>query len=138
MRFKVVQDAEPRTTVLVFEPNDEVVATLKRFSEELALSASHFSGIGAFSQSVVGFFDRGHKDYRRIPFDEQMEVLSLTGDVTMRGDDRDVHAHVVLGRSDGSAHGGHLLSARVWPTLELVVVESPRPLARRFDDETRL
>lgn len=49
-----------------------------------------------------------------------------------------LHAHVVVGKSDGSAHGGHLLSARVRPTLEVVLVESPAYLRRETDEETGL
>ncbi|MGN6733631.1 MAG: PCC domain-containing protein, partial [Candidatus Binatia bacterium] len=49
-----------------------------------------------------------------------------------------VHAHVVVGKFDGSAHGGHILEARVWPTLEVMVTESPKHLRRKYDPETGL
>ena len=48
------------------------------------------------------------------------------------------HAHVVLGRSDGSAIGGHLVEAHVRPTLEVVLVETPAHLRKRIDAETGL
>jgi len=69
---------------------------------------------------------------------EQVEVLTLAGDIALEKGDPKVHAHVVVGKADGSAHGGHVLSARVWPTLELVLTESPRALAKRSDPETGL
>lgn len=49
-----------------------------------------------------------------------------------------MHAHVVVGKSDGSAHGGHLLEAYVRPTLEVVLVESPAHLRRRPDRDSGL
>jgi Fe-S oxidoreductase len=49
-----------------------------------------------------------------------------------------VHAHVVLGKSDGSAHGGHLLEAHVRPTLEVTLAEAPRYLHRKHDPESGL
>ena len=49
-----------------------------------------------------------------------------------------MHAHVVVGRRDGTAHGGHLLRARVWPTLEVVLAESSAELRKKHDDETGL
>jgi len=60
-------------------------------------------------------------------------VLSLIGDVaaTDRGEPG-VHAHIVLGLPDGSARGGHLIAATVWPTLEVVLTESPKHLRRTF------
>ena len=59
--------------------------------------------------------------------------------ISLLKDDRpQVHAHVVLGKADGTAHGGHVLEAHVWPTLEVVLTESPKHLHRKFDPETGL
>ena len=49
-----------------------------------------------------------------------------------------VHAHVVVGERDGSAHGGHLLEARVRPTPEVVLTESPAYLVREHDPQSGL
>jgi predicted DNA-binding protein with PD1-like motif len=49
-----------------------------------------------------------------------------------------IHAHVVVGRRDGTALGGHLLDARVRPTLEVVLVETPATLRRTIDKTTGL
>jgi predicted DNA-binding protein with PD1-like motif len=46
-----------------------------------------------------------------------------------------LHAHVVVGRADGTAHGGHLLEALVRPTMEILVVESSEHLRRRMRDD---
>jgi predicted DNA-binding protein with PD1-like motif len=47
-----------------------------------------------------------------------------------------VHAHMVVGRCDGTAHGGHLLEARVRPTCELILTESPIHLQKKFDPKS--
>jgi predicted DNA-binding protein with PD1-like motif len=78
------------------------------------------------------------KQYRHIPIDAQVEVLCLVGDITRDDDAPKLHAHVVLGKSDATAHGGHLIEAVVRPTLEVVLTELPRPLHRRFDRESGL
>ena len=66
-------------------------------------------------------------------------MLSLIGDIASKENgEPQVHAHVVVGKRDGTAHGGHLMEARVWPTLEVIVVESPKHLCRKFDEETGL
>ena len=81
----------------------------------------------------------GRKEYEKIPIEEQVEVLSLVGDIASKGDgEPQVHAHVVLGRSDGMTRGGHLLEAYVRPTLEVVLVESPEHLRREWDEEVGL
>ena len=74
----------------------------------------------------------------RIPVKEQVEVLALVGDIALQEGKPKLHAHVVLGRRDGSACGGHLLEARVRPTLEVIVTESPAHLRREHDPVTGL
>ena len=127
-----------RTYALVFDKGDEVISNLTGFSRERKLTAAHFTAIGAFSNVTLGYFEPDRKDYRRISISEQVEVLSLVGDVARKDDQPEVHAHVVVGKADGSAHGGHLLEAQVWPTLEVVLTESAAHLRKRVDEETGL
>ena len=58
----------------------------------------------------------------------------MTGDITLYKDEPKVHAHVVVGKEDGTAHGGHLLEAIVNPTLEIILTESPTYLQREMDE----
>ena len=138
MRTKLIHDAGEKTFAIVFDKGDEVISGLLSFAKENNLSASHFTAIGAFENVTLGFFERERKDYEKITIDEQVEVLSLVGDIALERDEPKVHAHVVVGKRDGTAHGGHLLEARVWPTLELILVESPPHLERKVDKETGL
>jgi predicted DNA-binding protein with PD1-like motif len=124
--------------VLVFDKGDEVMAGLLRFASEQEITAAHFTAIGAFSDVTLGFLDPESKEYEPIELDEQVEAVSLVGDVTLEDDEPRIHVHVVVGKRDGSAHGGHLLEAHVWPTLEVVLTESPSHLRRRVDPETGL
>lgn len=127
-----------RTVVLVFGTGDEVVDTLTGWCREQQVSAARFTAIGALSGATLGWFDWQAKAYREIPVDEQVEVLTLAGDVALADDRPAVHAHLVVGRSDGSTRGGHLIRANVRPTLELVLDESPAHLRKRHDPESGL
>jgi predicted DNA-binding protein with PD1-like motif len=109
------------------------MAGLKKFAGEQQLAASHFTAIGAFREVTLGYFDWQKKDYAKIPVHEQVEVLSLIGDVTSSDGKPNIHAHVVLGKRDGSTAGGHLIKALVRPTLEVILTESPKHLIRQFD-----
>jgi len=130
--------AGERIFALVFDPGNEPMAGLERFAAEAGLEAAYFSAIGAFRVATLGFFDRKRKDYLRIEIAEQTEVLSLTGNVAIHDGKPKIHAHVVLGKRDGTAHGGHLLRAEVWPTLEVILNEAPSHLRRRHDPQTGL
>jgi len=138
MKSKLINEDQQRTFAVVFETGDEVVAGLTRFAEEFKLAASQFTAIGALRDAVLGYFDWEKKDYLRIPVTEQVEVVSLVGDIARKGDKPQLHAHIVVSKRDGSAMGGHLLEAHVRPTLEVIVTESPVHLQREHDAETGL
>lgn len=138
MRAKLLSQDTERTYALIFETGDEVMSVLQDFAREHRITASRFSAIGAFSDVVVGYFDLKRKDYDRVAIDEQVEVLSLNGDIALAASGPKVHAHVVVGKRDATAHGGHLLEAHVRPTLEVVLIESPAHLCRRYDEASGL
>jgi len=127
-----------RTYVVVLDTGDEAMAALASFAKAHKLGGSQFTAIGAFSRAAVGYFDWQAKTYCRIAVDEQVEVLSFAGDITIDGGSPKVHAHVVLGKADATAHGGHLIEGHVRPTLEIVVTELPRHLHRRHDSASGL
>jgi predicted DNA-binding protein with PD1-like motif len=133
MKAKVLNDAPERTIALIFEQGDEVMAALQGYAAAHNLKASRFTAIGAFERATLGYFEWNAKDYERIPVNEQVEVVSLVGDIALDGSQPKVHAHAVLGRRDGSTLGGHLLDARVRPTLEVLLTESPAYLKRVCD-----
>ncbi len=138
MKFQMLEGDGQQTFVLIFDKGDEFIREITSFATENHLAGSHFTAIGAFSDVTLGFFDRDKKTYRKIPVVEQVEVLSLVGDIALKDGKPQVHAHVVVGKSDGTAHGGHILQAHVWPTLEVVLTESPKHLRRKTDAETGL
>jgi predicted DNA-binding protein with PD1-like motif len=138
MRSKILNEAGERSFALVFETGDEPMSLLERFARENNVTAARFTAIGAFREVVVGYFDWENKEYLRIPIREQVEVLSLVGDIAIADRGPKIHAHVVLGKRDGSAHGGHLLEAKVRPTLEVVLTESPAVLVRKHDASSGL
>jgi predicted DNA-binding protein with PD1-like motif len=130
MKAKVVEDADVVTYVVVCDPGDDAVAALEQFARAERLEASQITAVGGFERATVGWFDRAAKQYRHIPVDEQCEVLSLIGDVAEGPDGPSVHVHVVLGLSDGTTRGGHLLEGRVFPTLEVIIREAPAELRK--------
>ena len=140
MKAQLLHDNQgEKTFVLVFATGDEAIAGLTAFAKEKGLAASHFTAIGGFQEATLGYFNLEKKDYDKIPVREQVEVLSLVGDVTLtdKGEPK-VHVHAVLGRADGTTRGGHLVDGRVRPTLEVMLVESPRHLRRKHDPQTGL
>ena len=144
MRARLLhEDGGERTFALAFESGERLMEGLRRFAAEEELGASEFHAIGALQEATIAFFDWTTKSYRQMAIRTQVELLSLTGHVTLPADEeaegeRNLHVHCVLGRRDGTASGGHLVEAVVRPTCEVVLTELPAHLARRKDPESGL
>jgi len=138
MRVHEMHHQTRRVLVLVCDKGEEAVAAIGQTLAEVGVRAAQVTAVGGFSAGEVGYFDRHRRDYLRIPIGGQVEVLSLLGDVAVRDDEPVLHVHTVLGRSDGSTLGGHLLRGEVWPTLEVIITEVAPELAKRVDPETGL
>jgi predicted DNA-binding protein with PD1-like motif len=130
-------DESPKTFILVFETGDELAKGLREFAEQEGLSAASFKAVGALSSVRLGWLSWESKNYEpSVTLNEQVELLSLIGDVALKDGSPVVHAHAVIGKKDGTAHGGHLLEAYIRPTCEVVLTESPTPLQKFIDLES--
>jgi uncharacterized protein len=133
MKFQHLNNGNEVTYIVVFDEGDEFTEGMLAFAKKQKLLAAHFSAIGAFRDVKVGWFDLDKQDYHQNQIDEQVEVLSLVGNVAQHDGKPKVHAHVVLGMRDATARGGHLLEAHIRPTLEVTVTESPTHLHRIYE-----
>jgi len=138
MRSKLLNADPPITYAVVLDTGDEVIGELGKFVREQEIEAASVTAIGAFSRAVLGYFQWETKQYKKIPVDQQVEVLSLLGDVAVGDQGPTLHLHTVLGKADGSVVGGHLIEAYVRPTLEVILIQPPSYLRKRKDSETGL
>jgi predicted DNA-binding protein with PD1-like motif len=129
---KIAGDAGAETRVVILESGEEAFAVLSKFANEAGITAASLTAIGAFENATVGWFDFEKKTYKKIEIAQQCEVLSAIGDVAVGDDGKaSLHVHVVLGLSDGTTRGGHLLEGKVRPTLEVVLTDTPVKLRRK-------
>ncbi|MCP1851443.1 MULTISPECIES: PPC domain-containing DNA-binding protein [unclassified Bradyrhizobium] len=137
MKSKLVSDApSAQVHVVVLDSGEEAFGALTKFANDAKVTAASLTAIGAFERATVGWFDFASKSYRKIEINEQCEVLCAIGDIATGDDGKaSLHIHIVLGLSDGSTRGGHLLAGIVRPTLEVVVTEAPARLRRRKQPE---
>ncbi|MGA7616676.1 MAG: DUF296 domain-containing protein [Thermoanaerobaculia bacterium] len=139
MKEQVLKESAPRVHLLVFEIDDELNETLTQWARHNGIQGAHFKAIGALHQATIAYWNWETKKYEDHHLDEQVEVVSLIGNIAVTEDgETKMHAHVVVGRSDLSTLAGHLKSARIRPTLELVLEESESAIRRKHDDRTGL
>ena len=138
LRSQLLSQGSSRTYAIIFGKYDEFMAGLTEFAVNHKLKASHFTAIGAFHEALFGWFDGEKNAYKKIPISQQVEVVSLVGDIGLVNGKPVVHAHGVVGLEDGTTRGGHIISATVWPTLELFLTDEPSSLMKEEDSATGL
>jgi predicted DNA-binding protein with PD1-like motif len=135
MNVKLVKDMpDEKVYAVIFSKGDEILSGLTDFAISKNIGDAHFTGIGAVSSATLAWLDIPHKIYHRIPVKEQVEVLSLIGDIATFNDKPVVHMHAILGHSDGSTTGGHVFELNVNPTVEVFMTVNTSPLKKRQDD----
>ena len=138
VRQTTVTSSAPRSWMIVFANGDEIMSGLTDWVRREKIPGAHLSALGAFSSAKFAWFDKDKRAYRDIPVNEQVECVSLIGDVGLVNGHPALHVHGCVAREDGSIRGGHLLEATVFPTLELFLTESQVPLAKKLDPSTDL
>jgi predicted DNA-binding protein with PD1-like motif len=138
MQYKQVGE-DPRRFAVIFETGDELFEGLGEFVKRERIESASFTAIGALASVKLAWFDWEAKEYRTsVELDEQVELVSVVGDVAENKGEPSVHAHVVIARSTGDALGGHLKRAVVRPTCEVVLTETEEQLRKRVDPESGL
>jgi uncharacterized protein len=135
---KLYEEHGLRTFLLVMDRADEAVEELRAFARQQRVTGASLTAIGAARSATVAYFDPEIADYRGSRFDEQMEICSVVGDIATKNGEPVLHAHAVFGRRDASAIGGHLQRVEVFPTMEIVLTETPAHLRKRVDPDTGL
>lgn len=129
MKSKALSDHE---WLVVFDTGDELIAAMTRFVDEHGVRGGSFQAIGGFERATIAWWSWDDKKYEEIACDEQVEVLSLLGNVSSHADRR-VHSHVILGKRGSGTLGGHLLRGIVRPTVELILTAFDEPIDRELD-----
>ena len=123
---------------IILAKGDEVMSGLTDFARQNKVTSASFTAIGAFSHATVAWFDDGRKEFKLIPIEQQVELVSMIGDIALVNDQPAVHTHVAVASSDGTVRGGHVINAFVFPTLELFMTVYPTPLHKESDKATGL
>ena len=139
MKVQLLNEGTPtKQYAVIFYQGDEAFSGLLEFAQKYQIASAHFTAIGAVNGATLGWFDPQRKMYKKIPITGQHEVIGMSGDIALYQGKPVVHTHMLVGDSDGTIRGGHVLAAYVSPTLEVMVTVDPVTMQKRFDPDTDL
>ncbi len=122
------------------DPGDEIAASLLGVCRKEKIGCALFSGIGACRKAEIGHYDTARKKYDSKILNGMLEIVSLNGNVTSKEDGGPaIHAHISLAPSGFGVIGGHLVSAEINPTCEIIMIPiAGLEITREKDEESGL
>jgi len=117
---------------------DDVHGRILEIAREEKIRTARVEGIGGFASAKLAFFNHKTKRYEEHQFNENMEVTGMLGNITVMNRAPYLHLHTNLGRKDMNVVGGHLVSAKVHPFLEVVITPTTNVATRRHDKDLNL
>ncbi len=108
--------------LFILAKGEKLVETLTRGLGELNLAGAVISGLGALSHAELGYYELATQSYLRKTFTDEYELISLTGNLSLKDGAPFVHVHAALGDRAFSVFGGHLFEAEVAVTAEISVI----------------
>jgi predicted DNA-binding protein with PD1-like motif len=116
----------------------DILHQVSRLAREEGIATGILTAIGALSLAEIAYYDQASLEYRRIPVEGPVELLSCLGNISIRDGQPFVHAHAVLADSHGRVLGGHLITGMVF-AAELCLQEFlGEPFVRKYDSVTGL
>ena len=124
--------------VLRLESGDDILQTIRQFATTKRISAGLLEGIGSLSKVKLGHYDFKTKKYRYEIFEDDLEILNLSGNIATMDREPLPHVHVTLGRRDFSVIGGHLDEGSSANMVEIGLWKLPGKLVKAKDAEIGL
>ena len=128
----------PGKFIVRLEKGDDILDSIVGFARTNRIDAAMFEGIGSLNTVKLGHYDFETKEYKYEVFREDLEILSLSGNISIMNKKPLPHAHVTLGRRDFSVIGGHLDEGSLANMVEIGINSLPGKLLKARDDEVGL
>jgi predicted DNA-binding protein with PD1-like motif len=128
----------PKGFLIRLDQGEELYQALDIFALQHQIQSGHISGIGMAREVELGYFDSEQAEYERKTYEENLEVLSISGTITELNDAPFFHIHGVFGKKDFSTIGGHVMKLVTDMTLEIFVSDFETHIERVKDEQTGL
>ncbi len=123
---------------LRLDVGDEILGAIKNVCEKENIKLASVAGLGAVSKAVVGLYRVSEQEYVRNVFEQDMELVSLIGNISQKDGEVYLHLHASFADEKGQVVGGHLNEAVISVTGEIWIDPTDGCIGRKVDEKTGL
>lgn len=124
--------------IVRLDKGDEILKSLGDLATKEDIKLGRVSGIGAVNRATIGLFETATKEYHSKELIGDMEIVNLAGNISQMDGEVYLHLHIALGDREFNLYGGHLNSATISVTGEIVVDVIDGSVDRKLDEEIGL
>jgi predicted DNA-binding protein with PD1-like motif len=124
--------------VIRLETGDDILQSLRDFALTHGIRAGLFDGIGSLNRANLGHYDFQTKQYKHEIFEDDLEIINLSGNIAIMEKQVIPHTHVTLGKRDFSVIGGHLDEGSIANMVEIGLEKLPGRLVKAKDEHMGL
>ena len=129
---------EDRKVLIVLKKGEEIFESLYKIIKELDIKSGWINGIGAASNIVLGAYPSSTKEYIKKDFKGEFELASIMGNITTKQNNPFIHIHATISDEECNAFAGHLFTATVSVTCEIILNISNKSIIRKECSEVGL
>ena len=126
------------TLIVRIDRGEELTEQVRVIAEREGIRLATVEALGALNDFTVGVFNTVEKQYYANRFQGPFEIVSLTGTISTKDGEFYQHLHMSAGDEKGVVYGGHLNSATVSATCEMVIRVIDGEVDRRMSEEIGL
>jgi len=125
--------------LICLDKGELLIESLTDFVKQQGIAGGWISAVGAAAWAELGFYELEAKEYCWKKFEKLLEITSLQGNVSWKGEEPFLHLHGTFSDEDMSAIGGHVKELEVGGTCEVFLhIWNSDQLTRYQDPETGL
>jgi len=109
----------------------ELLGFINNFAGEHNVLIGSVSGIGSLRNPKIGYFDENAGEYKVIQLEGLYELVSLSGNISLKDGKPFAHIHLALGSPEGRLYGGHLVEGEVFVAEIFIQELLGEPLERK-------
>lgn len=130
--------------IVRMDKGEEIMASLRKFAEAEKITLAEVKALGAIDDFSVALYDAARKEFHANHFEFPAEIVNLWGTITTKDGEYYAHIHMSAADEKGQVWGGHLNTARVSATCEMIVYDLSEGnttgyvVERKFDEDVGL
>ena len=134
MKYKIDTDK----IFIKIEKGEFIHLKILELVNNLSIDSGFIVGVGAVTDVKLGYFDIDSKEYSSKDFSGEYELISFTGNISLRDGQRFIHTHASISDSSFKVIGGHLFDAKIAAGGEFILCSGKISINRKFDSDVGL